>query len=533
MPFVYQNPDNSRAVGSISELMARRGDIAAQRDLAQGQIASQEAQGLGQVASTVGQQIPAAIAAAKTREIITKTPKIDLGGGVQGYDVGAISDAVTKAGGDPSAALPHLMAINQSFQQVQAARIAANQTGARAVIAGGNDPVLAKNFLDAIEKNGIYPPATVQQWRDMIDADPGNVAKITAYLAGPQKMETAAPGSSARNPNTGEIVPNSTAPPLPGTGQHVVNGQVVDDKGNPVGNQIPKESDPAAEARATETARHNQEIERIAGLNAGREAARDAEVKRHDLATEAQGDAAPLLTPEALHLTAHQFAMTGNLPPMGMGKQGAKARADIINAAADEYKNLDLPSQVAAYKANQDSLKKLQGQRDAISSFEATAGKNIDIFLDSAGKVVDTGSPLANSLARQVSGKMLGSSDQAAYDAARQVAVNEIAKITSNPSLSGSLSDSARHEIDAFNPQSATLAQSVKVMRVLKQDMANRASSMDDTIKAVQQRIATVPGSSPAPPPAPSMIEAKDAQGNIHHAPAGTPLPAGWTLVKQ
>ncbi len=131
----------------------------------------------------------------------------------------------------------------------------------------------------------------------------------------------------------------------------------------------------------------------------------------------------------------------------------------------------------------------LQKQRDAISSFENTALKNIDIFLDTAGKVVDTGSPLANTPVRAVTGKALGSPDQAAYDTARQVAINEVAKIISNPNLSGQLSDSARHEVEAFNPTNATLGQSVAVMRVLKQDMANRAQSMDQTLSEIRGRI--------------------------------------------
>lgn len=308
----------------------------------------------------------------------------------------------------------------------------------------------------------------------------------------------------------------ATAPFAPGTGQHVVNGQVVDAEGAPVGAAVPKQVDPVDEARQKETARHNAEMEKIANLTAGRETARDAEIRRHNLATESQNEAAPTLTPEAVKLTARQFAMTGNLPPMGMGKTGAAMRATIINAAADEYKGLDLASQKAAYEANKKSLDGLQKQRDAISAFEQTASKNIDIFLDTAGKVVDTGSPLANGLLRQASGKLLGSPDQAAYDAARQVAVNEIAKITSNPNLSGTLSDSARHEIEAFNPQSATLAQSVKVMRLLKQDMANRASSMDDQIKAVQQRIATPPGQSSGG----GAVTVTDPQGGTHTFPS-------------
>jgi hypothetical protein len=84
---------------------------------------------------------------------------------------------------------------------------------------------------------------------------------------------------------------------------------------------------------------------------------------------------------------------------------------------------------------------------------------------------------------------VLGSPDQAAYDAARQVALNEVAKIVSNPNLSGQLSDSARKEIEAFNPNSATLKQSVAVMRILKQDMSNRAAAYDTQIGEIKGRI--------------------------------------------
>lgn len=40
------------------------------------------------------------------------------------------------------------------------------------------------------------------------------------------------------------------------------------------------------------------------------------------------------------------------------------------------------------------------------------------------------------------------------------------------------------------------------------------------------------PPAGPPPPKASSMIEALDPQGNVHHAPAGTALPAGWSLKK-
>ena len=67
--------------------------------------------------------------------------------------------------------------------------------------------------------------------------------------------------------------------------------------------------------------------------------------------------------------------------------------------------------------------------------------------------------------------------------------------------LAGTLSDSARHEVEAFNPANATLKQTVAVMRVLKQDMANRTKAMDEQIAAIKNRIGGK-GAEPAKAPA-------------------------------
>lgn len=209
--------------------------------------------------------------------------------------------------------------------------------------------------------------------------------------------------------------------------------------------------------------------------------------------------ATPTLSPEGLNLTAHQYAMTGQLPPMGMGKQGAAVRTAIINKAADIYKGLDLPTQVAAYKANQQSLTKLQGQRDAMGAFEQTALKNLDQFLDTAGKVVDTGSPLINKPLRSLSGALMGSPEMSAYDTARRTVIPEFAKILANPGLSGQLSDSARKEVEAVVSGDATLKQTLAAAKILKTDAANRRTSYDDQIKAIQDRIATPPGTNATP----------------------------------
>lgn len=210
------------------------------------------------------------------------------------------------------------------------------------------------------------------------------------------------------------------------------------------------------------------------------EGAAQQETVRHNKTQEG------MLTPEALTQAAQMFAQTGQMPAMG---RDAATRKAIMNEAAKLSPNLDLAGNAAAYKANAASLKGLQENLDSVSAFENTANKNLDLFLQQAKKVVDTGSPFLNTPLRMVDQKLLGDKDMAAFSTARQVAVNEIAKVTSNPGLKGQLSDSARHEVDAFNPENATLAQTYKVAEILKQDMANRHQSYDEQIKAIKQRI--------------------------------------------
>jgi hypothetical protein len=208
------------------------------------------------------------------------------------------------------------------------------------------------------------------------------------------------------------------------------------------------------------------------------------------------------VTPEALERAADMYHTTGNLPSMGMGQAGVAARVAVMNREASKYgvDSTALASAKANYGADTGSLKGLQKSLDTVSAFENTAGKNLDLFIKSAQNIVDTGSPLLNQPLRKINYSILGNTDQAAVNAARQVATTEIAKVTNNPSLSGTLSDSARHEIQAFNPESATMGQTLAVAKILKQDMANRHDSLQDQIGNVQGRISLASKSStPAP----------------------------------
>ncbi len=197
------------------------------------------------------------------------------------------------------------------------------------------------------------------------------------------------------------------------------------------------------------------------------------------------------LTEDDYQRAGEQYIRTGVMPALG---RDSVTRSRIVKAgnqwARDNGLNpQDVVTMQAAYAGDKDSLKKFQAQRDQISAFEQTARKNLDLFLNAASKIPDTGVPWLNTPLRNLNANLIGSENMAAVNAARQIANNEIAKVTSGGGLGGVLSDSARHEIGAYNPQNATFAQTLAVAKILKADMANRMGSMDATLSEIKGRI--------------------------------------------
>jgi hypothetical protein len=210
------------------------------------------------------------------------------------------------------------------------------------------------------------------------------------------------------------------------------------------------------------------------------------------------------LTDEDYQRSGEQYARTGVMPAMG---RDSITRGKIVHAGNAWAKDNGLsPSDVvtmqAAYAGDKDSLRNFQKQRDQIVSFEQTAQKNLDLFINAASKIPDTGVPWLNTPIRKLDASIVGSENMAAVNAARQVANNEIAKVTSGGGLSGVLSDTARHDVASYNPENATFKQTLAVAKILKEDMANRHQAMDATLGDIKSRIGGGPQTPAATPPA-------------------------------
>lgn len=210
------------------------------------------------------------------------------------------------------------------------------------------------------------------------------------------------------------------------------------------------------------------------------------------------------------------FRKTGKMPPMGYGAAASAARTRVLNRAVTltpeeigdlEAGGLDIAGNSMDFAADKGSLTTLQRTRDAVTAFEKTALRNIDIFLETTKNAMDTGSPLLNQPVRSVAGTLFGSKNLAAFNAARTVALTESAKVLSNPNLSGVLSDSARKEVESLLSPNATVGQAYAVFNLLKNEMKGRTGYLDETIAEIKGRGKTGASAAPAP------ITATNAQG--------------------
>lgn len=193
-----------------------------------------------------------------------------------------------------------------------------------------------------------------------------------------------------------------------------------------------------------------------------------------------------LLNDQAKDMAAENYYQTGQLPA---GARSPAIISSIINRAAELHPGGNLAGNKAAFEANKSSLTSLQKNFDQVTAFENTAGKNLDVFLGTAKKVIDSGSPWINRPLRVVDASGLGDADQAAFNAARVTAVTEIAKVLNSSNASGVLSDSARHEVEGLIGPNASLKQIVSAANILKRDMGNRHEAYQMQIGDIQKRM--------------------------------------------
>lgn len=368
---------------------------------------------------------------------------------------------------------------------------------AGAVRAAGYTPEAINAGISNLVQSGAIPPEKGQQYAQMAQTDPVGFQRTL------QQFESSAQTETERLNNAGQQIKNNAAQ-LQFDIDSILKPQTIA-KGAAESNKAVIDADVAAATKGdviaqASASRKKAEQEAIGseivgptGMTKAQLATLKEQQRAHDMTVEGV-----TLTPEARSKMAETFAVTGVLPNLGMGRAAAAQRSAIINEAAKNFPNVDFATNRAAFQANQSSLRNLQKTLDFVESFEKTASKNIDIFLNSAKGIIDTGSPLLNTPARLISDRVMGSEKMAAFNAARETALTEAAKVLESPGGSATVTVSGREAIKTLSSKDATLGQQIAAMKVLKQDMENRKQSGYEQVKAIQDRIKGATGETPA-----------------------------------
>jgi hypothetical protein len=148
---------------------------------------------------------------------------------------------------------------------------------------------------------------------------------------------------------------------------------------------------------------------------------------------------------------------------------------------------------IADVKAYEGSLKKMQGQYDAITAFEKTM-ESIGGQLKKISKKVDaTGVPVVERWLRGGKRAVEGDPDVTEFNARMQTFRTEAARTINNPNLTGVLSDNARHEIEEVLPNASSAEQIERGVDTLISEGKLRRDNITDQISEVRGKIRKVP----------------------------------------
>lgn len=194
------------------------------------------------------------------------------------------------------------------------------------------------------------------------------------------------------------------------------------------------------------------------------------------------GNAAPAdsgLSADAINNLSWQYALNGQLPPVGRGGAGQAQRTAVINATADLAKQYGVSPQELATtsgrnKAFQASLSNTQKQTDTIDRSSETFHQNADLMQRLADQVGAEGPQAWNQFVIGVKNKVTTDPTVAAYLAAQQTASQEYAKVASGATGAAGSTDSAREHANAVINAFQTPDQLRAVLGTLRQDTENQ-----------------------------------------------------------
>lgn len=239
-------------------------------------------------------------------------------------------------------------------------------------------------------------------------------------------------------------------------------------------------------------------------------------------------------TPNSIFQNGIFFALTGKMPPLGMGNQGgiAQTRQSIQNTgnALIAKSGLDSATVRSAYQANQKSMDRMVPLYNQTTAFANSALASLNFAVESGEKVWNAKVPTVNRMRNWLSGTLAPNEALSEFEVFVYTAARDYAKVTSGGALSiAELSVAAAQKADQLLNSAQSPEQFKAAANAMKRDMGNVMDTQRDQIGSVSQIMASFLNTvNPAP------VSARDFSERVTAGPTSaqkTATPAAGTFT--
>lgn len=245
-----------------------------------------------------------------------------------------------------------------------------------------------------------------------------------------------------------------------------------------------------------------------------------AQQRESRLATEAKAaEDQSIMGHDALVNAATRYNIDGTLPPLGMGKAGAKTRGAILDMAAELAKGIDPTDQrirQISTKANSSALADLSKREAQVGAFERNFVRNADIVEKMSTKMDQSGSPIIQKWINAGKKKVGGDPEIAALDVAIKAVVNEYGKIVSGSMGNTAVAQSEIKRMEDLLNNANTTEQVIAILNTMRQETNNRMTGFKEEKDRLRGDISAKPAAAATAPPAPAAPPAAVPGGIVN-----------------
>jgi hypothetical protein len=191
------------------------------------------------------------------------------------------------------------------------------------------------------------------------------------------------------------------------------------------------------------------------------------------------------LTQASLDQAALSYALTGQMPSIGIGSTGAAAQKKnaIMARAAEMDAGGNIQANKSKLKTLTESLGVQQKYLDTMQRSIGTVDDNLKLLEAAAGKVNSSNSPLINEWTNRAKSGVIGSGDLASYKAAIQTVRSEYSNILARGQ---GQTDATRAEAAVLIPDNITKEQLNQVIATLKAEGQNVVNNAQKQVNDIQ-----------------------------------------------